>query len=482
MDTAVSIQPSDDTIKGVGDVEDSAVAYRESGRAVQLRLRRQASVARVTGLACSGYGRDQALGRDLANTVARAFGDEPVAFKIDREVLGPIEAGFESGPAIALGGGDASARDGRDDPFGVYLPNAMIERIHDIDGARLLVNRSPVGVVELRVYGRAAVTGETGLAISCDGGDVSLRVDLADAVPDYFDDVEIARQIEAEGPGPIQVGARRRAAIAGETPLAGSRDCGNYAVAVHLANAIAGDLGDVKVTGRVVGHAGGHLEHYLRSEPVSLFYFLCDSGIVHEPEQLGAGLARGGRRLSFDSSNPTDGDLRHSDGVVRVDGEAIDVGIYQGRDGAVGLAAEKALAEMLGDEQVSLAIKGEAAGAVDAVGQRRDGAIGRYLANAIADYLGDKEVAFAVEGDARRAIDARLYRRPAVSGRFHFPGAAHGRDDSIGGDLADAVAEKLGDEQVPILIEGEAVGAVNGRLSRLHAVPYGVGMTGPGDR
>ena len=95
------------------------------------------------------------------------------------------------------------------------------------------------------------------------------------------------------------------------------------------------------------------------------------------------------------------------------------------------------------------------------------------LADAFAVEFGDEEVAAAVHGDADGDIDLRGGGQAVVAAGALQPVASHRGDDTRGKvDLADAVVERIGDEEVSAVVHRYAPGlkssaAVAGPLSPL---------------
>src|SRR5205807_7546182 len=87
-------------------------------------------------------------------------------------------------------------------------------------------------------------------------------------------DVDVAEVVDGDAPGPVQMGGRRRAAVAGRVArrdgLLGvggvggggdvTGDRGDRAVGVDLADEVVAAVGDVDVAGLVDGHALGGVE------------------------------------------------------------------------------------------------------------------------------------------------------------------------------------------------------------------------------
>ena len=153
------------------------------------------------------------------------------------------------------------------------------------------IHRLPAGVdgqvvrrVELRLTGRhrAGVAGHrapaAGLPVAGDRGDRARRVDAADPGAGgvggrvgarLLGDVDVAEAVDGDAPGPVEVGGRGRAAVAGGVArregrlgVGGGRGGGGVAgdrrdraVGVDLADEVVAAVGDVEVAGLVDGHA-----------------------------------------------------------------------------------------------------------------------------------------------------------------------------------------------------------------------------------
>src|SRR5687767_5445066 len=97
---------------------------------------RYATVARVAGGAGAGVGGDDPRGRDFPDLLVRAVADVEVPVRGDLDPARRVEARRRRGPAVARRSGQADAGDGRDDPGGRgNLPDHVVPRIGDVDVA-----------------------------------------------------------------------------------------------------------------------------------------------------------------------------------------------------------------------------------------------------------------------------------------------------------------------------------------------------------
>jgi len=71
--------------------------------------------------------------------------------------------------------------------------------------------------------------------------------------------------------------------------------------------------------------------------------------------------------------------------------------------------------------------------------------------------IGDQDAARGIDDDPRRMVELRVRRRAAVTREPGQAGAGDRRDDAVGRDPADAVAQ-VGDEHVARRVDGDAHG------------------------
>ena len=156
------------------------------------------------------------------------------------------------------------------------------------------------------------------------------------------------------------------------------------------------------------------------------------------------------------------------------------------RDRAVGVDAPDAPLAHLGDEDAALRIEGERGRQVEpgvqrrpavthsvagksGSGDRRDRPARVDAADSVVALIGDEDAARGVDDHASRMVELRVRRRTAVAREAGDAGAGDRRDDAVGRDLADAVAQ-VGHEHVPGRIDGHAHRLVELRADRRPAV------------
>ena len=219
---------------------------------------------------------------ELEDLIAFAGGEPEVAVLVEVEGAGAFQRGACDGGAIGGGAGGAGAGEGGDEAsFHVDLADDVVADVADVEvtfGAEL----DAVGLVELGVFGRAAVTCVAFFAGAGEGGeDAGFHVDLANGIVDHVDDEHVALGIEAEFVGFAEGGGRGGAAVAGEADLAGACDGGDDAVGGDFADALAG------VFAVVVGAVGAADD----AEGVVEVGF--EGGAAVAGEALGAGAGEG---------------------------------------------------------------------------------------------------------------------------------------------------------------------------------------------
>jgi hypothetical protein len=79
-------------------------------------------------------------------------------------------------------------------------------------------------------------------------------------------------------------------------------------------------------------------------------------------------------------------------------------------------------------------------------------------ADSVVVLIGDEDAVRGVDDDPRRMVELPVGRRTAVARETSDARACHRRDDPVGSDLADAIAQ-VGDEHVARRIDGHAHGA-----------------------
>jgi hypothetical protein len=215
VDDPAGVDAADPVIVAVGHEDGAVTGAPHGGRGVEHGQVGPAAVTGVTRLAVAGHHAEDTFGRDAAHPVVPAVAevDRPVGRGDDR--LGVLHLRLDGRGADPRFPGSADAGHGGDGPGGVDLADAVVGAVGDVDVARL-VDGHAVGRVERRLRRRPPVAREGGGAVAGHGGDDPLGVDLADAVVQGVGEEGVARRIEGEGTGLVQLGPGGRAAVAAE--------------------------------------------------------------------------------------------------------------------------------------------------------------------------------------------------------------------------------------------------------------------------
>ena len=186
---------------------------------VQLGVGRGSVVAAVTGGTVAGDGDDVAGRLDhLADHVVVRVGDEQVARGVDGDADGVAQLGGGGGSVVAAVTLGAVAGDG-DDVAGRLddLADHVVGRVGDEQVARG-VDGDAVGLVQLGGGGGSVVAAVTLGAVAGDGDDVAGRLDdLADHVVGRVGDEQVARGVDGDAVGAVQLGGGRGSVVAAVT-------------------------------------------------------------------------------------------------------------------------------------------------------------------------------------------------------------------------------------------------------------------------
>ena len=145
-------------------------------------------------------------------------GDEQVARGVDGDADGAIQLGGGRGPVVAAVTGGAVAGDG-DDVAGRldHLADHVVATVGDEQVARG-VDGEAAGAVQLGGGRGSVVAAVTGGAVAGDGDDVAGRLDhLADHVVVRVGDEQVARGVDGEADGAVQLGGGRGPVVAAVT-------------------------------------------------------------------------------------------------------------------------------------------------------------------------------------------------------------------------------------------------------------------------
>ncbi len=147
----------------------------------------------------------------------------------------------------------------------------------DKDPGRGVKRRGDRGGIVYKKAGGGVFTG--------DGGDISGRIDAADAVIAGIGNINIAAA-RVDCGWPVEFGCGSRGAITGKSGGAGAGDSGNDAGGADLADALVAGIGDVNRPDAVDEDPGGRVE------------FGCSSRGAITGKSGGAGAGVGGNRVA----------------------------------------------------------------------------------------------------------------------------------------------------------------------------------------
>ena len=84
--------------------------------------------------------------------------------------------------------------------------------------------------------------------------------------------------------------------------------------------------------------------------------------------------------------------------------------------------------------------------------------------------------------DTAGIVDGGAGGSGSIAGKGPRPGAGHGRDRTVGGELADSIIELIRDEQVAGAVEGDEEGVIDQRRRARPGIPVPAGRAGAGHR
>ena len=229
-------------------------------RTVEHRAGGLAAIAAVTVNSVAGERADIAVGGDLAHAVIAEFGNVQIAGRIHRHAEGQVELRAACRAAVAAETRGAAAGDRRNGAAR-DLAHAMVLRVGDIEIARG-IDGQPLRTVELGAGRRAAVAGGTGGAGAGEGGDHALAIHAPHHVVRSVRDIRIARGIHGDAERRIDLRAGSRAAVArtAQQPVAGDRA---DIAAGEFADAVVQRIGKDDVSGGIDRHTGGQAHLHL---------------------------------------------------------------------------------------------------------------------------------------------------------------------------------------------------------------------------
>ncbi len=242
-DRAVGSHEADAVVERVGDVEAAAGCRRDAERIVELRRQRIAAVARESGRAHAGDGRDDAGGRHLADAVVAAVGDQEAAVGRRRDSAGCRQSCERRRAAVVRVPALPDAGDGGDDAVRADLADPRVAGVGDQEAA---VGRGGDAARSLERGGRRrqviaeidARRPSAGDRRDHPGGDHANAV--VAGVGDH--DGAVGEHRDPAGRGDLS--RLRRSAVAAEADRAGPRDCRDDISGGDVADARIAAVGD----------------------------------------------------------------------------------------------------------------------------------------------------------------------------------------------------------------------------------------------
>src|SRR5262249_32464292 len=138
---------------------------------------------------------DDSVGRHLSDAVAIAVRYIKIAGTVYRDSLGFVEAGRSRTTAISAEAIETISGDGGDHATWSGLPDAMIERIGDKESTRS-IERNAIGAIQLRRECQPAVSAEIERAIPCYCSDDAGGVYLSNAIVERIRDKQAAASVK----------------------------------------------------------------------------------------------------------------------------------------------------------------------------------------------------------------------------------------------------------------------------------------------
>ena len=295
------------------------------------------------------------------------------------------------------------------------VPDAVVLRINNEEVINIDSHASRS--IQAGVDCRSTVATKATSAIAGNCSNSPPRADLPDALVAVVSDKQVAARVEDNSNRTVQAGARGRPAVTAETHSA----VAGYSCdvpAMDLADALVAEVGDKEVFVGVNGHCNRELEA------------CADRCSVVAAEARSA--------------------------VARNRGY-----------GAIGNTAD-AMVECVSDKEIAPIVGNHAVGKVQASAGRHaaiaaeasctvaansgDSAGSIYFSDAVVECVGDKQVAVVIDGHCLRDIQARDAGGPVVAAEVSCAVTRHSGDRTREFELADAVIEGIGDEQVVVAV------------------------------
>src|SRR6267154_988911 len=190
----------------------------------------------------------------LANSMITLVGYEEVAGPIHSHSSREIQTGSISRAAIAGEAFRSIAGYCGDHSRSIDLPNALTGGVSDVDVAGF-VHCYSEGSAQTGARGRGMVTGKASVPIARHRRNDPRSIYLADAIIESVGDVEVADSIHGHPDWRVQSGAGSCATIARVALDSIARHRGDYPGRIDFPNAMIGSVSDVEVADSIHGHA-----------------------------------------------------------------------------------------------------------------------------------------------------------------------------------------------------------------------------------
>ena len=255
-DNPVGRHPADAEVALVSDVEDARRVESDAVRDAQPSAGGGVAVAAEAGVAGAGDGRDDPVGRHLADAEVALVRDVEVARRVEGDVVREVQLGGGGGALVATKAGNTGAGKRGDDPVGRHPADAVVRGVGDEEIARGVYGDAGRGL-ELGGSRQAAVATEAGPTGAGDGrDDPGVGRHPADAVVVGVGDEEVARGVHGDAGRGLELGGGRQAVVAEEAGSAGAGDRADVPARRDLADAVVVGVGNEKVTRGVDGDTG----------------------------------------------------------------------------------------------------------------------------------------------------------------------------------------------------------------------------------